>query len=100
MSVFRDRFAGRSADSTCARPRKWIGPGSRTGALISLAEADFDVIFTVDRAFTSPSKEAGRLGIVILEAVTTDPILLLPHMPAVIAALRRVGRGEVLRVTV
>ena len=74
--------------------------GVKNGALISLAEADFDVILTVDRAFASPSKEAGRLGIVILEVGTTDPVLLLPHMPAVIAASRRVGPGEVLRVTV
>ena len=90
------RRTRRGFDVRTTQEMGWAGV--KNGALISLAETNFDVILTVDRAFASPSQGTDRLGIVILEAGTTDPVLLLPHMPAVIAALQRVGPGEVLRV--
>jgi len=73
--------------------------GVKNGALVELASGEFDALFTVDKDFGgTAASAAARLGIVILVAGTTDPVLLAPHMPAVAAALGRVRPGEVLTV--
>lgn len=78
------------------RDEDWAGV--KNGALIDLAAAHFDAIFTVDRDFGSSYAASLPLGIVILQAGTTDPTLLRPHMPAVLEALRTIRRGEIRRV--
>jgi len=72
--------------------------GVKNGALIELAADAFDVIFTVDREFGATYREPIRIGIVILEVGSTDPVKLLPHMPRVAEALEDVRPGEVRRV--
>ena len=72
--------------------------GVKNGALIDLAAAAFDAIFTVDRDFGRTHVGAPPVGIVILEVGSTDPVKLRPHMPAVCEALAAVRRGEVRRV--
>lgn len=74
----------------------WVGV--KNGALIELAASQFDVIFTVDREFGASYQGPMRVGIVILEAGSTDPVKLRPHMPAVAEALAGVRPGEVRRV--
>lgn len=75
--------------------------GVKNGALVELAAGQFDTLFTVDvdKDFAGTSAPAAnRLGIVILAAGTTDPVLLAPHMAAVVTALQQVRPGQVLRV--
>ena len=72
--------------------------GVRNGALIKLAGTQFDAIFTVDRDFGGSYTGAPPVGIVILEAGSTDPTKLRPHMRAVVDALAVVRPGEIIRV--
>jgi predicted nuclease of predicted toxin-antitoxin system len=72
--------------------------GVKNGALIKLAAAEFDAIFTVDRDFGATYTGAPPVGIVILEAGTTDPNKLRPYMGAVTDALAVVRPGEIKRV--
>jgi hypothetical protein len=72
--------------------------GVKNGALIDLAAAEFDAIFTVDRDFGATYAGAPPVGIVILEVGSTDPIKLRPHIGAVIDALAIVRPGEIKRV--
>lgn len=74
----------------------WVGV--KNGALIELAASQFDVTLTVDREFGASYQGPMRVGIVILEAGSTDPVKLRPHMPAVAEALAGVRPGEVRRV--
>jgi hypothetical protein len=72
--------------------------GVKNGALIKLAAAEFDVIFTVDRDFGAALPGPPPVGIVILQVGSTDPIKLRPHMSAVLDALAAVRPGEIKRV--
>jgi len=72
--------------------------GVKNGALIELAGTAFDAIFTVDRQFGAAVPRPLPVAVVILEAGTTDPTLLRPFMPLVVAALKQISPGEVSRV--
>jgi glucose-6-phosphate isomerase len=72
--------------------------GVKNGALIDLAAAGFDAIFTVDRDFGGRYEGTPPVGIVILQVGSTDPVKLRPHMRAVAEALATVRRGEIKRV--
>lgn len=72
--------------------------GVKNSALIDRAGEDFDAIFTVDRDFGSQYGGQLPLGIVILQAGTTDPVKLRPRVASVLEALLRLKRGEVIRV--
>jgi predicted nuclease of predicted toxin-antitoxin system len=71
--------------------------GVKNGALIELAAEHFDAIFTVDREFGTRLPDAPKLAIVILEAGSTDPVRLRPHMPAVVQALAEARLGQITR---
>lgn len=72
--------------------------GVKNGALIELARGSFEAIFTVDRDFGGTYPGELPIGVVILEVGSTDPVLLRPHMPAVVSALLTVRAGAVVRV--
>lgn len=72
--------------------------GVKNSALIDQAGGEFDAIFTVDRDFGSRYRGQLPVGIVILEAGTTDPVKLRPHVALALAALSRLKRGEIIRV--
>lgn len=72
--------------------------GVKNSALIDRAGDDFDAIFTVDRDFGSRYRGQLPVGIVILQAGTTDPVKLRPYLASVLEALSRLKRGEVIRV--
>lgn len=71
--------------------------GVKNGPLIELAASHFDCLFTVDQEFASTYTGTASIGIVILEAGSTDPVKLRPHMVDVADALGRVRSGEVRR---
>lgn len=73
--------------------------GVKNGALIGLAAEQFDAVFTVDREFGENAIIPATLAVVILEAGTTDPALLRPHIPRVVAALKRARPGAIDRVS-
>ena len=85
-------------DVRSVRDMGWTGV--KNGALIDLAKGAFDAIFTVDREFGGKYVGTLPIGVVILEAGSTDPLVLRPHMPSVAAALREVKPGQVRRVGV
>ena len=73
--------------------------GVRNGNLLQLAAHEFEVIFTVDRSFAAVSDTVpAQIGIVILQAGSTDFERLLPHMPSVNEAIWNVEPGQVLRI--
>jgi hypothetical protein len=72
--------------------------GIKNGALVELARGHFDVIFTVDWDFAADWRGQLAIAIVILEATTTDPTVLRPHMPSVIRAIETAAIGQVPRV--
>jgi hypothetical protein len=72
--------------------------GVKNGALIELAADQFDAIFTVDREFGVSYAGPVKIGIVILQVGSTDPVKLRPYLPGVVEALTRVRPGEVRRV--
>ena len=73
--------------------------GTKNGALLGLAEEQFDAVFSVDRGLGDAlNVQSARIGVVILAVGSTDPVVLRPHMPKVVDALQQVRRGQVLRV--
>lgn len=69
------------------------------GRLIKLAEAEFDVLITVDKGIQHQQRLASvKLGFVVLRAPSNRIADLLPLVPAVLIALQNVKPGEVVRV--
>jgi len=74
--------------------------GLKNGLLLDAAEAaGFDVLITVDQNIQDQQNLAGRtISLVILCGPTNRRHDLEPLVPAVIAALRSIGRGDVVRI--
>lgn len=87
------------ADFDVQTVRELHWDGVKNGALIGLAARQFDVVFTVDRQFGENAVIPSSLAIVILEAGTVDPVLLRPHMPRVVAALKKARPGTISRMS-
>ena len=84
-------------DPHTAQQQGW--GGIKNGKLLECAVGEFDVLFTVDRDFAGlRDRVPHEIGVVILQAASTDFDALLPHMAAVNSAIVRVRPGEVLRV--
>jgi hypothetical protein len=76
------------------RHRGWRG--TRNGDLLHAAEATFDALVTVDKRLRyQQNVRAHAIAVVVLDALGTKFSDLLPLVPAVEAALRRVKPGEV-----
>jgi len=77
--------------------------GTKNGALLGLAEEQFDAVFSVDRGLGDAlNVQSARIGVVILAVGSTDPVVLRPHMPkgrrrASAGAPRASAAGECLR---
>jgi predicted nuclease of predicted toxin-antitoxin system len=69
--------------------------GKVNGELLQLAEAEFDVLVTVDTNLKYQQNLAGRkIAIVILRARSNRLIHLSPHFPACVTALQSIKPGE------
>lgn len=74
-------------------------PGVKNGALLNLAEKDFDVLLTVDRNLEYQQNFSGlKLAVVVIEAPSNDVAVLRPLMPAVREAILKAKPGVVTRV--
>jgi predicted nuclease of predicted toxin-antitoxin system len=69
------------------------------GALLALAEGKFDVLLTADQGFEYQQNSAGRkLAVVVLHAPSNKLEDLAPLIPGVMAALRSIGPGQIIRI--
>jgi hypothetical protein len=79
-------------------PDSQVWRGSRTAALEAAEAAGFDVLVTVDQNIPDQQNLTGRgISLVILCGPTNRLRDLEPLVPAVIAALGSIGRGDVVR---
>lgn len=74
--------------------------GLKNGRLLDAAEAaGFDVLMTVDQNIPNQQNLTGRrVSVMILCGPTNRLRDLEPLIPALVSALRSIGRGEVVRV--
>lgn len=73
--------------------------GKVNGELLELAEAEFDVLVTVDTNLRYQQNLAGRkIAIVILRARSNRLTHLSPHFPACVEALQSIIPGEIIYV--
>ena len=87
------------AEALTVPERGW--GGIKNGRLLRLAEAEFDVLLTMDRGIEYQQNLSGiDLCLVVLSAVSNDIDDLLPLAPGINAALREGAPGLVLAVAV
>jgi len=73
--------------------------GKQNGALLLLAEKEFDVLVTVDQGMEYEQNIANRkIGLLVLGARSNQIEDLTPVIPAALAALRDIEPGQVIRV--
>jgi predicted nuclease of predicted toxin-antitoxin system len=73
--------------------------GKENGELLALAEAEFDVMVTLDTNLRHQQNLAGReIAIVILRAQTNRLGHLSPHFPACVKALETIKPGNIIYV--
>ena len=69
------------------------------GELLSLAEANFDVLVTLDTNLRYQQNLTGRqIAIVVLMARSNRLVNLSPYFAACATAVRKVKRGEIIQV--
>ena len=77
---------------------KWAG--TKNGALLQQAAAEFDVLVTVDQGIPYQQNLAGiTLALVIIMAPSNDIKDLRPRMAEVLRVLATIQAGQVVRVT-
>jgi predicted nuclease of predicted toxin-antitoxin system len=73
--------------------------GKQNGELLSLAEAVFDVLVTVDTNLRYQQNLASRrIAIVVLHSTSNRLEDLRQHFPACVTALEKIKPGEVLQI--
>jgi hypothetical protein len=79
--------------------RRWPGPASRNGALLSLAEAEFDALITIDQGFAyQQNLKERRIAILLLVSRSNQIEDLAPIVPAALTALKTILPGQVVRI--
>ena len=74
--------------------------GTKNGALLQLAAAQFDVLLTVDQGIPYQQNLTGiTLALVIIAASSNDIRDLRPRMPDVLRTLATIQPGQVVRVS-
>ena len=73
--------------------------GNKNGALLRLADGQFDALLTVDQGIQYQQNLSGlRISVVIMMAPSNDVDDLHPLLPAVEEALAGMRPGEIMRV--
>lgn len=73
--------------------------GIKNGQLLQLAASKFDVLLTVDRSLEYQQNFAGLvLAVVVMQTPSNDIAYLRPLIPQVLAALKTILPGQVVRV--
>ena len=84
-------------DATTVQDMGWAG--IKNGALLRLADGQFDELLTVDQGIESQQNLSGlRISVVVMVAPSNDVDDLRPLLPGVEQALARVRPGEIMRV--
>jgi hypothetical protein len=79
--------------------KRWAGGGIKNGALLELAEKEFDVFITGDRNLRFQQDATNyEIAIVVLHTPSTQLHQTLPLMPKVLVALPSLKPGQVLDV--
>ncbi len=75
--------------------------GIKNGALLALMAAHgFEVLLTTDQSIRHQQNlVAAGVAVVVLVAPSNDPVVLLPLMPAAVAALLTIRPGDVVEIT-
>lgn len=90
-------FLDRGHDCRTVQEAGWAG--KQNGELLSLAEAAFDVLVTLDTNLRYQQNLAGRkIGIVVLQSSSNRLDHLRQFFPACISALEEIRPGELVRV--
>ena len=80
-----------------AHKKGWVG--IKNGALLALAEKEFDVFITGDRNLSFQQSISNfNIAVVVLHAPSTQLHHTLPLMPKVLAALPSLKPGQVVNV--
>ena len=88
----RHHFVGH--DARTVRYMGWLSAGN--GELIALARDEFDVLVTCDKRMRREQNlTAEDVGMIVLNAVSSDMSHLTPLIPQTLAILPTVKRGQV-----
>ena len=88
---------GIMAEATTVPERGWAG--TKNGALLKLAAAEFDVMLTMDRGIAFQNSLRGlELCILVISAASNDIDTLLPLLPEINGAILKAEPGRILRV--
>jgi predicted nuclease of predicted toxin-antitoxin system len=83
----------------CRTVREMGWSGKTNGVLLSLAEAEFDVLITIDQAMGHQQNVADcKIALLVLSARSNQIEDLEPMIPAARVALRSIQPGQVVRV--
>jgi len=86
-------------DHECRTVREMGWSGQKNGALLALAESEFDVLITIDQSIEHQQQLARRhIALLILKALSNQIEDLEPILPDVQAALLQIRPGSVIRV--
>ena len=73
--------------------------GKKNGELLSLTEAEFDVLLTLDKNIPyQQDLKSGRIAVLIIRALSNRIQDLLPVIPDCLAALQSIEPGQVVRI--
>ena len=76
-----------------------VWAGIKNGALLQLADGQFDALLTVDQGIEHQQNVAGfTISVVVMVATSNDLDDLRPLLPSVEKALAGVRAGEIIRV--
>ena len=86
-------------EHTCRTVQEMGWSGKKNGELLSLAEAEFDALLTMDQGFEHQQNlSQRRIAILLLVARSNQIEDLAPIVPAALEALGGIGPGQVVRV--
>lgn len=86
-------------DHTCCTVQEMAWAGIKNGALLSLAEAEFDALITIDQGFAyQQNLKERRIAILLLVSRSNQIEDLVPIVPAALTALETILPGQVVRI--
>src|ERR1700688_3208967 len=87
--ALKQALAGHGYECLTVQEAGWSG--KMNGELLDLAEAEFDVLVTLDTNLRHQQNLAGRkIAIIVIRARSNRLIQLSPHFPACVDALRAI----------
>jgi predicted nuclease of predicted toxin-antitoxin system len=95
--ALKQAFAADGYECFTVQEAGWSGKAN--GELLKLAEAEFDVLVTLDTNLSYQQNLGGRkIGIVVLRARSNRLAHLRPHFPARVEAVKAINPGEIIYV--